>query len=151
MCKRESACCCLSFPLFVHLSFSPSKFSVTNFSSSLRASLQILYTHWEWLRGLQSWNLVHTWTVGWCIICTWIRLLVLIYSFISSIFFLSNSKTLNFLSRFSVRLTELKLDIHMGNGLIYCVHKIQAARIYLFLYFASFFCLSSKQRLKTCI
>ena len=38
------------------------------------------------LRGLQSWNLVHTWTVGWCIMHAWIRLLVLIYSFISSIF-----------------------------------------------------------------
>ena len=43
-----------------------------------------------------------------------------IYSFISSIFFLSNSKTLNFLSHFSVRPTKLKLDTHMGKGLIYC-------------------------------
>ena len=39
------------------------------------------------LTGLQSWNLVHTWTVGRCIMCTWLRLLVLIYSFISSVFF----------------------------------------------------------------
>ena len=38
----------LSFPLFVHFSFCPSKFSVTNFSACMRASLQILYTHWEW-------------------------------------------------------------------------------------------------------
>ena len=42
----------------------------------------------------------------------------------------------------------LKLDTHMGKGLIYCVHQIQAARIYLFLYFSSFFCLSNWQRLK---
>ena len=52
------------------------------------------------LRGTQSWNLVHTWTEGWCIIYTWIGLLVFIYSFISSIFLLSNSKTLNFLLLF---------------------------------------------------
>ena len=62
-----------------------------------------------------------------------------IYSFISSIFFLSNSKTLNFLSHFSVRPTKLKLDTHMGNELIYCIHQIQAARIYLFLNFVLFF------------
>ena len=72
-----------------------------------------------------------------------IRLLVFIYSFISSIFFLSNSKTLNFLSYFPVRPTKLKLDTHMDKLLIYCVHQLQAARIYLFLYFSSFFCLSS--------
>ena len=66
---------------------------------------------------------------------------MLIYSFISSILFLSNSKTLNVLSHFSVRPTKLKLDTHMGKGLICCVHQIQAARIYLFLYFSSFFCL----------
>ena len=52
----------------------------------------------EGLRGTQSWNLVHTWTVGWCIMCTWIRL-VFIYSFISSFFF-SNSKTLIFCHTF---------------------------------------------------
>ena len=86
-----------------------------------------------------------------CIMYTWIRLLVFIYSFISSVFFLSNSKTLNFWSQFSVRPTKLKLETYMGKGLINCVHQIQAARIYLFLYFSSFFCLSSWQRLKTCI
>ena len=55
---------------------------------------------------------------------------MLIYSFVSSIFFLSNSKTLNFLSLFSVRPTKLKLDTHMGKGLVCCVHQIQVARIY---------------------
>ena len=29
----------------IHFSFSPSKFSVTNFLASMRGSLQILYTH----------------------------------------------------------------------------------------------------------
>ena len=55
------------------------------------------------------------------------------------IFFLLNSKTLIFCHFFSVRPTKLKLDTHMGKGLIYCVHQIQVARIYLFLYFSSFF------------
>ena len=59
--------------------------------------------------------------------------------FISSIFFLSNSKTLISLSLFSVRPTKLKLDTHRGKGLIYCVYQIQVARIYLFLYFFLFF------------
>ena len=61
-----------------------------------------------------------------------------IYTFISSVFFLSNSKTLNFLSHFSVRASKLKLDTQMGKGLICYVHQIQAARIYLFLYFSFF-------------
>ena len=86
------------------------------------------------LRGTQSWNLVHTWTVGWYIMFTWMRLLVFIYSFISSIFFFSNFKTLNFLSHFSVRPTKLKLETHMDKGLIYCIHQIRAARRYLFLF-----------------
>ena len=66
-------------------------------------------------------------------------------------FFSLKFQNINFLSHFSVRPTKLKLDTHMRNGLIYCVHQIQAARIYLFLYFSSFFCLSNWQRLKTCI
>ena len=61
-----------------------------------------------------------------------------VYSFIASIFFLSISKILHFLSHFSVRPAKLKLDNHMGKGLTYCVHQIKAARIYLFLFF---FCL----------
>ena len=57
-------------------------------------------------------------------------------------YFLSNFKTLNFLSHFSVRSTKLKLNTHMGEGLICCVHQLQADRIYLFLYFSSFFSVS---------
>ena len=56
--------------------------------------------HLYFIRGLQSWGLVLTWTVGWCYVYTWTRLLVLIYSFISLIFFLSNFKTLNFCHTF---------------------------------------------------
>ena len=48
-------------------------------------------------------------------------------------------KTNNFLSHFSVRPTKTHGQ---------CVHQIQAASTYLFLYFSSFFCLSSQQTLK---
>ena len=74
-----------------------------------------------------------------------------VYLFLYFLNFLSNSKTLNFWLHFSVRPTKLKLDTHMGKGLFYCVYQIQAARIYLFLCFSSFFRLPNWQRLKTCI
>ena len=47
LCKRESVCCCLSFPLFVYFSFSPSKFSVTNFLASMRARVFKFCMHIE--------------------------------------------------------------------------------------------------------
>ena len=67
-----------------------------------------------------------------------------VYLFLYFFNFLSlKFQNINFLSHFSVRSTKLKLDTHMGKLLIYCVHQLQAARIYLFLYFSSFFCLSN--------
>ena len=48
-------------------------------------------------------------------------------------------QNINLLSLLSVRPTKLKLDTHMGKGLIHCVHQIQVVRIYLFLYFLLFF------------
>ena len=50
-------------------------------------------------------------------------------------------QTLNFCHTFLWGLQSGNL-IHMGKGLIYCVHQIQAARIYVFIYFSSFSCLS---------
>ena len=114
----------LNFFIFLSLQFSNIKKNSSFFSQGLSHT---------------SWNLVYTWTVGWSIMHTWIGLLVFIYSFISSIFFLSYSRTLNFWSHFTLRPTKLKFDTHMGKGLVCCVHQIQAARIYLFLYFSSFF------------
>ena len=70
------------------------------FLSSFQKKKKKLSLFSQGLRAPQNWNLVHTWTVGWCIMCTWIRLLVLIYSSISSICFLSNSKTLIFVTIF---------------------------------------------------
>ena len=47
LCKRESASWCLPFLLFVHFSFSPIKFSVTDFSASMRARVFKFLIHLE--------------------------------------------------------------------------------------------------------
>ena len=65
----------LYFFIFLSLQFSTLKFFVTLFSGTMRP------------RRLK---LIHEWTVGRCIMCTRIRLLLLICPFISSFFFLSN-------------------------------------------------------------
>ena len=59
------------------------------------------------LLGLEHWNLVHTWTVGRCIMYTRIRLL-LICPFIPSFFFLSNFQTLKFFVTLSQELWGLE-------------------------------------------
>ena len=98
---------------FVILSFR--NLSNENFSSQFSQDL--------W--GLEDWNLVHTWTVGRCIRCTGIGLLLLILPFISSFFFLSNFQTLKFfVTLFSgpVRPRRLKLGIHVERWLdILCI------------------------------
>ena len=47
MCKRDPASSCLSFPLFVHFSFSPIKISVTDFFASMRATVFKICIHLE--------------------------------------------------------------------------------------------------------
>ena len=47
LCKRESACCCLSFPLFVNFSFSPIKHFVTEFSAPITARVFKFWIHLE--------------------------------------------------------------------------------------------------------
>ena len=44
---RESACCCLSFPLFVHFSFSPIKHFFTEFSAPITARVFKFCIHLE--------------------------------------------------------------------------------------------------------
>ena len=86
-------------------------------------------------------KLVHTWTVGRCILCTTIMLLLHIYPFISSFFFLSNFQTLIFFfTLFSgiVRPRRLKLGTHMDSGQMYRVYRNQAAAAYSSFYFFSF-------------
>ena len=103
------------------------------------------------LWGLEDWNLVHTWTVDRCIVYTRIGLLLLIYPFISSFFFLSDFQTLKFFVTFfsgTVRPRRLKLcTVHtwtVGRCIVY-------TRIRLLLLIhpvISFFFLSSFQTLK---
>ena len=78
----ESGCCCSLIILFLHFSFSPI-FKHYKFSSHFSQEL--------W--GLEGWNFVTTWTMGWCIVYTGIRLLLLIRPFtcISLFFFLQFS------------------------------------------------------------
>ena len=67
---RNQAAAAYLFIYFFHFSFSP-VFKHWNFSSHFSQEL--------W--GLEGWNLVHTWTVGRCIVYTGIRLLLLIHPF----------------------------------------------------------------------
>ena len=93
------------------------------------------------LRGLQSWNLTHTWTIGGYTVYTGIRLLLLICPLISSFFFLSNVQTLKLLVIFFsgiVRPTKLKVGTHVDNWWMYRVYRNQGAAAYLSLYFFHF-------------
>ena len=127
----ESGCCCLFVPLFfifLSLQFSKIKIILSHFSQELC--------------GLEGRNLVHTWTMGGCIVYTWIRLLLLIHPSVSSFFFLSNFQTLKiFVSLFSgtVRPRRLKLGRHLDNGWMCRVYRNQAAAAYSSLYFFFFF------------
>ena len=47
MCKREKAFSFISFPLFIHFSFSQIKISVTDFSASMRAKVFKFCIHLE--------------------------------------------------------------------------------------------------------
>ena len=118
----------LYFFFFLSLQFSTLKFFVTLFSKKL------------W--GLEDWNLVHTWTVGRCIVYTGIRLLLHICPFISSFFFLCNFQTLKiFVTHFSgtVMSRRLILGTHVDSGQMYRVYRNQAAATaYLSLYFFIF-------------
>ena len=88
----------LIHPFISSFFFFLSNFQHWNFSSNFSREL--------W--GLEVWNLVHTWTVGRCTMFTRIRLLLLIHSFISSFFFLSNFQHWNFSSHFSQELWGLE-------------------------------------------
>ena len=86
-------------------------------------------------------SLYNTCTVGKCIVCTEIRLLVLIRLFISSFFFLSNFQTLKFfvtLFSATVRPRRLKHGTHVDSGQMYRVYRNQAAGVYSSLYFFIF-------------
>ena len=86
-------------------------------------------------------SVYNTWTVGKCIVCTEIRLLVLIHLFISSFFFLSNFQTLKFfvtLFSATVRPRRLKHGTHVDSGQMYRVYRNQASGVNSSLYFFIF-------------
>ena len=117
---------------FISSIFFLSNFQHWNFSSHFSQEV------WD----LEDWKLVHMWTVGRCIMCTRIRLLLLIQPFISSFFFCSKFQHWNFSSHFSqgtVRPRRLKLGTHMDSGQMYRVYwKQAAAAAYSSLYFFIF-------------
>ena len=120
-----------SFFIFFSLQFSNIKKFLSHFSQELI--------------GLEDWNLVQMWIVGWCIVYTGIRLLLLIHHIISSFSFLSSFQHWKiFITFFSgtVRSRRLKLGTHVVSGQMYRVYRNQAAA-YLSLY--SFFFLSNFQ------
>ena len=78
-------------------------------------------------------SVYNTWTMGRCIVCTEIRLLVLIRLFISSFFFLSNFQTLKFfvtLFSATVRPRKLKHGTRVDSGQMYRVYRNQPATAY---------------------
>ena len=88
--------------------------------------------------------------MGRCIVYTGIRLLLLIRSFISSFFVLSNFHTLKFfITVFSrtVRPRRLKLGTHVDSGLMYHEYRNQAAALFC-PFISSFFFRSNFQTLK---
>ena len=86
-------------------------------------------------------NLVYTWTVGRCIVCTGVRLLLLIHPFISSFFFLSNYQTLKFfVTFFSGTVRPRRNLLHMwtvGRYIVFTGIRLLLFFIPLFLHFLS--------------
>ena len=117
-------------------------FSSFFFLSNFQALIFLSHLSQE-LWGLEDWNLLHTWTVGRCIVYTRIRLLLLIRPFMSSFFFISNVQTLKFfVTLFSGTASprRLKLGTHMDSGQIYGVPESGCFCFFipLFLHFSSF-------------
>ena len=79
--------------------------------------------------------------MGRCILYIGIRLLLLIHTFVSSFFFLSNFQTLKFFDTLfsgTLRPRRLKLGTHVDSGQMYLVYRNQAAAAYSSLYFFIF-------------
>ena len=128
--------------LLIH-PFSSSFFFLSNFQI-----LNIFVALFSGTVRPSSWNLLHTWTMGGCIVYTRIRLLLLICFFISSFFFLSNFQTLKILSHFSQELWDLESwnFVHtwkMGGCIMYTAIKLCCC-----LFIPIFIFLSNFQRLQ---
>ena len=79
--------------------------------------------------------MVHTWTMGGCIVYTGIRLLLLIFPFISSFFFLSNFQT-------------LKIFITLFSGTVILYTGVRLLLLLIHPIISSFFFLSNFQTLQ---
>ena len=118
-------------------------FFLSNFQT-----LKFFAHFYQELWGLEGWNLVHTWTVGGCMVYTRIRLLLLIGS---SIFSFSNIQILKFSSHFSQELWGLESWnlVHtwtMGGCMVYT--RIRQLLLHICSFIFSFFFLSNFQTLK---
>ena len=92
-----------------------------------------VWSHFSWeLWGLEDWNLVHTWTVGRCIMCTRIRLLLLFIPLFLPFLSLQFSALKFFVTLFSgtVRRRRLKHGTHIDSEQMYHVYQNQAAAAY---------------------
>ena len=120
----ESGCCCLLIILFLNFSFSPI-FSIEIFRHTF-------------LRNCVA-KKIETWYTrghgGRCIVCTGIRLLLLIHSFIFLSLQFSTLKFFVILFSGTVRPRRLKLDTHVDSGQMYRVYRNQAAAAYSSIYF----------------
>ena len=129
LCISESGGCCKFVPLFFHFSFSPIsrlKFFFTLFLGTMRPRRLIIGTH------LDSGQMYHVYRTQ--VAATYSSL----YFFI---FFSHQFSTLKFfvtLYSGTVRPRELKIDILVDSGQMYCVKQNQAAAAYLSLHFFIF-------------
>ena len=101
------------------------------------------FQHWNFshfsreLWGLEDWNLVHTWSVGRCIVYTGLGMLLLFISLFLHFLF-SNFQTLKFfvaLLSGTLRPRRLRPGKRVDSGWMHHVYQNQAAAAYSSLYF----------------
>ena len=112
------------------------------------SSNTVISNYFLTVRTKEEFTVVHTWTVGSCIVYTGITLLLLIHPFFFIFLSLQFSKIKNFVTLFwgAMRPRRLKLGTHVDNGWMYIVYQHQASAAYSSLYFFIF--LSNFQTLK---
>ena len=135
MCKRESASSCLSFPLFVHFSFSPIKFLS-----------QISRLLWD----PKSSNFVYTLRVAKYVVGKKIKMLSLIFAFFFHFSFFPSLHSNIIYSEICVKDISgttapriLKFGTNVVYDLLYYVRENQPPADYHFLYLSSFLSLQS--------
>ena len=121
-----------------------------SFLSNIQTLKKTCYTFFQEIWGLQSWNLVCTWTMGWCtVLCkpesdTAVHLSLYFFIFLSLLF--PNMEI--FVKFFSgtVNHRKLKLETNVNDGSVYCYTGISLL-IFIHPFISSFFCLPNYQLL----